>query len=227
MLKTLEKIILPTTCVVTGKNGGDFDLSPQIISQLIMAKELCPICAELSLSNKTCGKCLQKPPIILQTQVGFLLNDVLKEMIHQYKFSGNLFYSDIFAKLLAPKITPSNIDALIPVPLHIKRLSSRGFNQSLELAKKLAKIFNIPVIDIITKTVDTSSQANLTKKERQKNLRGAFSINKNLLNNINTIAIVDDVITTSSTINEIAKILHKSNPSLNIQAWAIAKTPSV
>lgn len=229
MWHKIEESIFPPTCVVTGEKATstNLDIGEQILNQLQLAKEICPICARYSLTNRTCGKCLKEPPIITLTQVGYLLDDILKEMIHQYKYHNQLFYSKLFAELLSPKINQKKVEALIPVPLHINRLSTRGFNQSLELAKFLAKNFNLPIIEAISRVIDTPQQTNLTKKERKKNLQGAFTVNKILLKNINSIAIVDDVITTGTTINEIAKLLHKSKRSLKIQAWAIAKTPKL
>jgi len=223
MLKNLEKIIFPPTCVMTEKRAFDIDLADEIIEQLQPVKELCPICAGHSLTNLVCGKCRQKPPEIQLTQVGFFLNNELKEMIHQFKYGHNLFYSRLFVELLA--FDSAGVEALVPVPLHVNRLSKRGFNQSLELAKFLSKKYKLPIIEAVSRMKDTPQQANLSAKQRKKNLKGAFSVNNEILRCVNSVALVDDVITTNSTINEIAKAIKKQNSNTKIQAWAIAKTP--
>lgn len=223
MLKNLEKIIFPSICVVTGERTLEIDLANEMIEKLQPVKEVCPVCAGYSLTNRVCGKCRLKPPEIQLMQVGFSLNDELKEMIHQFKYGKNLFYSRLFVELLA--FDSSGIDALVPVPLHVNRLSKRGFNQSLELAKFLSKKYKLPIIDAVSRIKDTPQQASLPARQRKKNLKGAFNVDKKLLQCVNSIAIVDDVITTNTTIYEIAKEIKKQIPNIKIQAWAVAKTP--
>lgn len=225
MLLMLEKIIFPPTCVQTGEPTIEIDLAKKRLEKLKIARGGCPVCARETISYRICGKCLVTPPIISKTQVGYWLNDELKTMIHQYKYADNLFYSRLFSELLSFDI--ANIDVLVPVPLHLKRLSERGFNQSLELAKFIGKKYNLPVIEAVSRIKHTPQQIKLTKKERKINLKNAFSINEGSLNKITSIAIIDDVITTGTTVNEIAKCLNKVYPDLTIQAWAIAKTPKI
>ncbi len=222
MWSRLEKIIFPTICSQTGMPCEEFDLSENFLALLETPYGLCPICAGESMTNRVCGKCQLHPPIIKKTQVGYRLNDALKQMIHDYKYSKNLFYSRLFSEIIT--FESDGIDALIPVPLHLNRLSKRGFNQSLELAKWLGGKYQLPVIEAVSRVVDTPQQVNLSKKQRKQNVKNAFKVEVSSLNRFNKVAIVDDVITSGSTINEIARILHKQNPTLEIHAWAVAKT---
>ena len=222
MWSRLEKIIFPTICSQTGIPCEKFDLSENFLALLEDSCCLCPVCGGVSITNRVCGKCQLHPPIIKKTQVGYQLNDALKQMIHDYKYSNNLFYSRLFSEIIT--FEPDGIDALIPVPLHLNRLSKRGFNQSLELAKCLGGKYQLPVIEAVSRIVDTPQQVNLSKKQRKQNIKNAFKVEASGLNGLKKIAIVDDVITSGSTINEIARILHKQNSTLDIQAWAIAKT---
>ena len=106
--------------------------------------------------------------------------------------------------------------------MHTSKLRKRGFNQSHELAKHIGKSLNLPVIEgVLIKLKNTERQATKTLKQRQRNLKGSFA----LLDAIKTkhIAIIDDVVTTGATANEIAKIL-KRNGVDYIQVWGIART---
>ncbi len=109
-----------------------------------------------------------------------------------------------------------DIDYVIPVPLHWTRFFKRGFNQAFEIAKVLGNGINTPVINILKRNRITKFQSKLKGQQREKNLRGAFSVinkvNKN--NNISgkNILLVDDLCTTGSTIKNCADALIKYKP---------------
>ncbi len=116
-------------------------------------------------------------------------------------------------------------DCFVPVPMHIKALRKRGYNQALLIAKKLSKITGIPVcFDCIIKVKKTRSQVGLTYRERKKNLKGAFKVYK-LKSGIKNVIIVDDVFTTGSTVNEIASLLNSY--SVNSYFFTLASTPQI
>lgn len=113
-------------------------------------------------------------------------------------------------------------DLLIPVPMHIRKLRERGFNQSLEITKCLSKLLSIPYSNqIIIKHRATPPQAQQTLSFRQKNLKGCFKYHQKT--GAKHIAIVDDVITSGATVTEITKIL-KRNGVDYVQAWGVAHT---
>ena len=100
------------------------------------------------------------------------------------------------------------IDLIVPVPLHIKRLRKRGFNQALLLFTKWATTENIPYDPhVLKRPQKTVPQTNLSRKERKKNIRGAFEIRSPVAIKGKRILLVDDVYTTGSTVNECARIL--------------------
>ena len=97
---------------------------------------------------------------------------------------------------------------LVPVPLCKKRLKKRGYNQSELLAKEIGEILNYPVLsDVLIRTRDTTPQKKMTVKEREENLRGAFSILDASKIIGSRVILVDDVFTSGSTANECAKVL--------------------
>lgn len=112
-------------------------------------------------------------------------------------------------------------DALLAVPLHVQRLSERGFNQSELIAQQLQQQLSIPLLSQSAKRLrNTSTQASLTAIERRRNMRKAFSYHAS--HTIKSIAIIDDVVTTGATANELAKTL-KASGVKHVQVWAFAR----
>jgi ComF family protein len=131
----------------------------------------------------------------------------IKEAIHLFKYLQLKRLGKQLGKLLS-KIEPPTVDILIPVPLHIKKLRKREFNQSAILAKELSKVWKFPLdLDCLLKIKNTKEQTLLTEAERKENLKNAFIATKNL-NNLK-VALVDDVVTTGCTLAECAKVLKK------------------
>jgi ComF family protein len=114
-------------------------------------------------------------------------------------------------------------DCLLPVPLHSSRLRQRGFNQSIEIARVIAKRLQIPIVhDAVIRRRSTESQTGLTAKQRQKNIRGAFDVVGDLAGK--HVLIIDDVVTTGSTVNELAKVLKRKGVK-RVGVLSIARAP--
>jgi len=113
-------------------------------------------------------------------------------------------------------------DVLIPIPLHINRLDQRGYNQSLEMAKRIALWTNIDVNHTICQRVkDTAQQARLSTKERRHNIKNAFQVNK-LPKHWQHVVLIDDVMTTGSTANELTKVLFHAGVE-RVDVWCCAR----
>ena len=113
-------------------------------------------------------------------------------------------------------------ECVIPIPLHTQRLRERGFNQSLEIAQLITKTLNIPLdYSLCKRNKATPFQSGLTAKQRKLNLKNAFSITKP--HQYKHVAIFDDVVTTGTTVNELAKQLKKSGVEI-VEVWAITRT---
>ncbi|WP_078486960.1 ComF family protein [Solemya velesiana gill symbiont] len=151
----------------------------------------------------------------------------MSKLIGHFKFNEELQYGALLSRLLQKEIEslqPEMPELLIPVPLHPSRLKERGFNQALELARPLAKTFDIQLdLDTLHRTRATPHQIGLQRKERIKNVRGAFEMRGGI--KADHVALVDDVITTGSTLRERAGVLRKSGVS-QVDVWSIARTPS-
>ena len=114
-------------------------------------------------------------------------------------------------------------DCLIPVPLHARRLAERGFNQAHEIAISISGILNITVLSKNAKRIITTRpQTELGAKQRKHNVRGAFALSRPVTPEYQHIAIVDDVVTTSATVAELARLL-KGAGVARVDVWACAR----
>lgn len=184
----------------------------------------CPKCAKPHYGPTICGKCIVSPPLFCTTTVLFNYAYPVKKIVLNFKFGKRAELATLFSDRLLDKIISKGKlpETLVPVPLHKKRQAQRGYNQSLELAKHLAKKLGIPVnTNLCKRIVNTDPQSELPIKSRQKNVKDAFALNND--NIPKHIAIIDDVITTGSTINEISKLFKKAGCE-RIDIWAIART---
>ena len=136
------------------------------------------------------------------------LQHIIHSLKYNQKFLTGKFLGNILGKNLKQRITNWKIDYIIPVPLHHLKKAERGYNQSFYIAKGLGKELGILVAqNFIRRKRFTESQTTMNLKERQENIEGAFKVKRNLNLNGNNILLVDDVITTGSTIGECGRVL--------------------
>jgi len=158
-----------------------------------------------------------------------IYDKVLKKCIHLFKYYGEKKFAKPLGKLMVDYLLKNNefenkFDLIIPVPLHKNDLKKRGFNQSVLLSKVIGDYFSIPVGEsVLIKKKITPFQVNLSKKEREKNILKAFSVEKPEEINGKNILILDDVFTTGATVEECAKELIKSRAK-NIFVLTLART---
>ena len=159
----------------------------------------------------------------------FLYQGIIRRMILDYKFNEESYLYKTFVNFLLKNKNffekLEKYDTIIPVPISNKRLKSRGYNQSLLLAKEISRntSFNLKLqTNCLFKVKDIIEQSKLNKEERVKNIQGVYKLfnGKKLYNK--KILLVDDIFTTGSTVNECSKVLRKANPK-TIGIFTIAK----
>ena len=149
------------------------------------------------------------------------------EIIHKIKYKGRKDIAKVLGKKLGEQLSKSphyqGIDYLIPVPLHRKRYRKRGFNQSEELCRGLSESMDISTeTDNLIRIRYTKTQTKLSKAERQKNLKGAFTVKSPQDLRGKHVLLVDDVLTTGATIEECCKELRKvTNLKISVVTLAI------
>jgi ComF family protein len=165
----------------------------------------CPQCG-LSSNGLVCGHCLSSPPDFDATRAACLYQFPIDRVMQRYKYGKDLSLSRALGRLLAQKVDASNIDCIIPMPMHPQRLQERGFNQALEIAR----LFGNEKLDFTSAVRHklTPPQVSLPLKERAKNIKGAFAVNADFTGK--RVAIVDDVMTTGASLNELSKTLKKA-----------------
>ena len=181
----------------------------------------CPICALPTFAGEICGHCLRQVPHFERTIAAFAYAFPLDQLVQAMKFNQRLELVNYLADELARQIhhTP---DCLIAMPLHPSRLRERGYNQSQLLAQRLSRQLNISLFNhACQRTRATTPQTALPWKERHKNVHLAFECNVDLHGK--KVAIVDDVMTTGSSINELASVLKQAG-AVAVDAWVIART---
>ncbi|MFL0797596.1 MAG: ComF family protein [Cellvibrionaceae bacterium] len=186
----------------------------------------CPRCAETTpTENSICGACIETSSAINTTQVAFNYQFPVDQLINKFKHQRDLRCANALLQAAIPIFTQSTLpQALIPVPLHWRRQLFRGFNQADVIAKELGRILNIPVLPVCRRKESGKTQQGLSRKQRMQNLRSSFSLkNDHLLQDIDHVAIVDDVVTTGATGERIAQLLKRYGIK-HVDIWALAKT---
>jgi ComF family protein len=143
--------------------------------------------------------------------------------VHSLKFRGELSLSVLLGRLLAERVAGSeHVDCVLPVPLSAARLRARGYNQAMEIARCAARAAGAPLdTQLCERSRDTPAQADLRWPEREKNVRGAFRCTAPLRGAV--IAVVDDVMTTGATLDEMATTLKRAGAA-RVVNWVVART---
>lgn len=177
----------------------------------------------------TCGQCLKHPPPFLRTMAFWRYQFPVDRMISRFKYGGNQVFArpllTEFASSLQQQLADRLLeqpDLLVPVPLHAARRRQRGFNQAEDIAEAISLHTGIPwSASHLRKTRATLTQGTLDRRQRLRNLRGAFEVTARLPAHV---ALVDDVMTTGATMNTLASLLRQQGVE-KVQVWVLARTP--
>jgi len=171
-----------------------------------------------------CGACQQHRLHFDATQALFRYQPPVDHLIQNLKYHRQLSLARVLGSLLADHLQAGAVprpDILVPVPLHRTRLRERGYNQSLELARVVARRFDLPLATRAVKRVRaTPPQTTLTSSERRRNVRNAFHTTTDFSGK--RVAIVDDVMTSGHTVNALARCLRRAG-AVGVVAWVAAR----
>jgi len=182
---------------------------------------LCPRCALESPGAALCGRCLAEPPAYDATVAALAYAFPADTLVHALKFRGELALAPLLAEVLFHRIYKNEpIDLVVPVPLSAQRLRARGYNQSAEIARRLGVRAPLELF-LCERARDTAAQTDLPWSERRRNVRGAFRCARAIPGG--TVAVVDDVMTTGATLDEIAATLKQAGAARVIN-WVVART---
>ncbi|HET9402990.1 MAG TPA: ComF family protein [Burkholderiales bacterium] len=214
--------LLPQSCQLCGADSGSAALCPPCLEDLPwLARARCAVCALPLTSGRVCGACLERPPRFNRVEAVFAYRFPADTLIHAYKYGRRLALARALGGLLARQVA-RDVDAIVPMPLARGRLAERGFNQALEIARVAAARTGVALLPhACRKVVETPAQATLPWEERARNVRRAFVCDSELEGK--RVAVVDDVLTTGATLNELARVLRKAG-AVEVRGWVVART---
>ena len=181
----------------------------------------CQRCGTYGVRAAACDNCRDWPAYLVANYSALPYDCNFRQVVLDFKYRNRPWLAQALAEILLP-LVPTEAEIIIPVPLHPNRLRQRGFNQSALLAQALAELTALPTSEtILLRTLDTPHQTGLSRSKRQQNLQHAF----NAYNNSNIkgrhVLLIDDVLTTGTTIAQCAKTLHQAG-ARQISALTIA-----
>lgn len=215
MWKKLVALLLPnpSMCVLCESRTETLTICPACLarSQQLQAREgQCRRCGHYGTRAPVCDTCRDWPAYFTGNAALLPYSERVREAILCFKYHGEPWRAEGFATLFAERPAPT-VDMIVPVPLHKARLRERGYNQSWLLAQQMAAAWEIPARqDLLVRTVNTRHQVGLSRHERMQNVAEAFTVPERAAQVLRgkRILLVDDVMTTGSTLLACARTLH-------------------
>lgn len=204
--------LIPETCILCSENSGHGPICRACRDELPRLENGCSRCAEPMMvpGEFLCGRCQNTPPAFDHVYSPWLYQDEVAALIRNLKFKHRLYIARALGTLLGEYLSHAlhcQPDAIVPIPMHYRRLRARGFNQAVELARFTGATLDIPInARALLRTRATDPQPGQNPSQRHENVRNAFALHKRW-EPPPTILLLDDVMTTGATANAAAKAL--------------------
>ncbi|MFH1965637.1 MAG: ComF family protein [Acidobacteriota bacterium] len=219
--RIIQHIILPQYCVLCGQVTLNRDFS-QVCSECLedlkpIPEPVCVVCGKplpggiYSLAD-TCSSCRSDPPPFDMARAWGPYQGGLRELLRALKYQGLKPLAGPLSGYLETVFNqqfPESFDWIIPVPLHRKRLLERGYDQAFLLSRRLSARTGIPTLQCAIRVRETQPQHGLSATGRKLNMAGAFALKRKILLKNSRILVLDDVLTTGSTVSALCKCLRK------------------
>lgn len=222
----IARWLMAPACLLCGGRGDNDGLCEGCKDSLPSLPERhCPVCAIPDPTGELCGRCVSKPLLFDRVVAAFTYEFPATVLIQGLKYRGDLACARPLAAGLADALDKEPYpDLIVPMPLARARLASRGFNQAMEISRRVATEFGLKIsVDVCRRTREGSPQAALPWKQRATNIRNAFACDFELEGK--SVAVVDDVLTTGATLDELARTL-KRRGAREVVGWIVARTPA-
>jgi len=225
--------IIPPSCLLCGASAPR-SLCLPCYQELPWLNTRCELCALPLEVPGTCAHCLEKPPSFADCVSPFRFADPVGPLINQFKLRRNQRYGSVLSAALLERVLAHYPEqklpqAIIPVPLHWRRILRRGFNQATFIGQAVGRQLGIPVRSLLRRPHPTPKQQGLNRKQRLGNLKHAFALKAHLVKGNsampNHVALVDDVMTTGATAEAASQVLKHAGVNI-IDVWVLARTPS-
>jgi competence protein ComFC len=175
----------------------------------------------------TCANCKDRVLHFEAAISAYRSRDAVRKVMHDFKYGGQLHLRRTLGRWLCetlqdPRLAGRPFDCIVPVPLHPARRRERGFNQAEVIARSLHRFSKLPLRPILQRIRYTTTQTQFDRRERMENLAGAFRLRRDCVVRGLRVLLVDDVLTTGSTLSECAAVLKKSG-ALSVHAVTAAR----
>jgi ComF family protein len=218
----VRRSLLGQDCLLCGGASAAALLCDGCTADLPWLGEACPQCAGPSTGAALCGACLAHPPQFDVTLAVWQYEFPVDRLVRALKYGRRLALAELLGEALGRQVGGRQVDAVVPMPLAPRRLAERGFNQALEIARWAARGAGARLAPSCVERVrDTVPQTDLPHDARAANVRGAFACAAALAGQ--TLAVVDDVMTTGATVEELARTLKRAGAA-RVENWVVART---
>jgi ComF family protein len=225
--RKVDNWLYPPVCLICGLAGRDhLDCCAGCAADLPRLAARCRRCSlEMAREVELCGRCTTRLPAFGSAWSGFAYRGEIERLVQAFKFHRDLAAGRVLASLLAVELArlgAARPDLLVPVPLHHRRRLVRGFNQAELLCRDLGSHFSgLPWHSALYRRRATRAQSDLPADHRRGNVRGAFGF-RSLPPGVAHVALVDDVMTTGSTLDECARVLRRAGVR-RVDVWVVAR----
>ncbi|MBY6204376.1 ComF family protein [Halomonas denitrificans] len=228
-VRALLDTVWPPRCVLCGDLGQPDNLCPGCRAELPRVEHGCRRCANpLPRDVLRCGSCSGSEPAFDATVAALHYQAPVDRLVQRFKFRRDLAAGLALAGTLADTVADrlssdgTRPQLVVPVPLHWRRQTRRGFNQAELLARDaMHRIAGPPVHELLTRVRSTATQSALRSGRRRANVRAAFRCRR-LPPGLAHVALVDDVMTTGATLNECARTLKRAGVA-RVDAWVVTR----
>ena len=232
-LEAAVSLLYPPVCTICGENvrGGEYLCNRCEAKVVRIVAPFCQKCSEpfqgSITSEFTCANCAHRTIYFEAAVSAYRGRGIVREIIHEFKYGRQIHLRHLVARWLQAalddeRIRGSRFDIIAPVPLHATRLRERGFNQASLLAASLSAKTSIPSKRVLERIRYATTQTALDRSERMENLHNAFRLRKNANVRGLRVLLIDDVLTTGSTLSECARILKRAG-ALSVYAATAAR----
>ena len=232
LLEPLLSLFFPAHCAGCGRAVGeniDFCHECEATIEYIRAPR-CEVCSQPyygDMAEFNCPNCRSEAFSFDCAVAVVLSRGPVRDIVHRLKYAHEMWLARVLGALLVRGLRDERLDiiafdGIAPVPLHPRRLREREFNQAALLASELSRTSGIPVIEPLARRRDTTTQTQLDRKGRRQNLRDAFIMRKNVDVTDKNLLLVDDVLTTGSTLDACAAVLLEAGAS-SVRALTVAR----
>ena len=219
--------LLPPCCVLCGSPSTSICICAGCEADLPRPGPHCHQCGLPlgSAGDRICGACITRKPVFTRTVFPLQYGFPADRLVQALKFNRQLAAGRVLSHLIYEHVSANQLshpDVLIPVPLHRLRMMKRGFNQAYELGNHVSKKLGIPMLTTsLRRRRNTKAQSGLSRKQRRKNMRGAFYWHGSTRPGRH-VALIDDVMTTGTTVTECARVLRKAG-ARRVDVWVAAR----